>query len=463
MTTTVSSALNSSQITSLIQQAETAYALPVVTLKDQETPINTQISDLGKVQSALSSLQSALSALSDVSSLSQVSVTTNPSGIVSATASNTTTPGTYNLTGIRLAQAQTLVSSGFASETTNLGSGSIAIQISGSSAITVSITSGQSSLEGIAKAIDQANAGVEADVLYNGSAYYLELTGNNAGTANAFTVSGTGGLSSLSYHSGASGTGYFGVDQAAANASVSINGFTVTSGSNTIAGAVPGLTLSLLASGAATVQVAASNSALTQATSGVVSAINDVLGTINKYDSYNAGSGSGSTSGSATSGAGPLFGNIGLQILKERLIDAVQTAAVSGGAADSSYSSLAAAGFGLTSGGTITLSTASFQTAAKGDYGSVSSLVQSFYGTLNSVVTTALSSGSGGVVGNISSLSDTITSMNKQIAILQKQADAETLALTQQYDHAESTLSQLQTVSDFLTAYFNQTSGSSGG
>jgi 3-hydroxyisobutyrate dehydrogenase-like beta-hydroxyacid dehydrogenase len=49
--------------------------------------------------------------------------------------------------------------------------------------------------------------------------------------------------------------------------------------------------------------------------------------------------------------------------------------------------------------------------------------------------------------------------MNKQIAALQQEALQETLALTQQYGVAQATLSQLTTVSDFLSTYFKQTSG----
>jgi flagellar hook-associated protein 2 len=451
MATSVSSVLDSSQITSLIQQAETAYAAPVVALQAQEQPIQTQISDLGKVQGSLSSLQSALSSLSDLSSLAQRSVTTSPSGIVSATASNTAAPGTYELSDIHLAQSQSLVSSGFSSETTTLGSGAVAIQIGGGSATTVAISSGQSSLQGIANAIDDADAGVQANVLFDGSAYHLVLTGEASGTANTFTVSGSGALSSFSYTGASGASGGFDLAQKAANASLSLNGLAITSGSNTIGSVVPGLTFTLAASGSATVQVTASTSALSQAASGVVAAINGVLATIDQYASYNT-----------TSGAGPLFGNVGLQILQDSLVDAIQTPAVSGAAAGSAYNSLAAAGFSITSGGAIALNSASFQTAAQSDYSAVSSLVQGLYGTLNSVVTTALSSGSGGVTGEIASLNDSVTSMNKQIAILQQQAQAETLALTQQYSNAEATLSQLQTVADFLTTYFNQASGSGG-
>jgi hypothetical protein len=49
--------------------------------------------------------------------------------------------------------------------------------------------------------------------------------------------------------------------------------------------------------------------------------------------------------------------------------------------------------------------------------------------------------------------------MDKQIAALQQQATQETQLLTQQFAAAQATLNQLTTVSSFLTAYFQQTSG----
>jgi hypothetical protein len=52
--------------------------------------------------------------------------------------------------------------------------------------------------------------------------------------------------------------------------------------------------------------------------------------------------------------------------------------------------------------------------------------------------------------------------MNNQISQLQQQAQQETATLTQQFSNAQATLSQLTTVSNFLSTYFNQGSGSSG-
>jgi hypothetical protein len=49
--------------------------------------------------------------------------------------------------------------------------------------------------------------------------------------------------------------------------------------------------------------------------------------------------------------------------------------------------------------------------------------------------------------------------MNTQIVALQKLAQQQTTALTQQYAQAQATINQLSTVSNFLSTYFNQSSG----
>jgi flagellar hook-associated protein 2 len=527
----VSGVLSSSQISSLIQQESAAYQAPATALQSQEQPIQTQISDLGKVQSALSSLQTALGGLADLQTLAQNSVTTSPGDTVTATASNTAAAGTYNLSNIQLAEAQSLVSSGFSSPSSSLGAGSITLQVGSGSPVTIAIASGKDTLNGVADAINAADAGVQAAVVDGGSSYYLSLTAQNTGTANAFTVSGTGGEAGLSYSPGSKTNGLT-VSQAAADASFSLNNIPITSSSNTITNAVPGLTLTLTETGAATVTVSQDVSALDKAADGLVSALNNVLQTINQYSSY-----------SPSSGAGPLLGDIGLQILQDNLVSAI-TSQASGVAAGSPFNSLSAVGFTINSAGTISLNDQQFEAAAQSNYGAVAALLggsavadnanvavqdigaaqpgayainvtansggsvtgtvngeaatgtdgllvvtgagpaqglslqiaagatgalgqvtvsQGAYGTLNSLVNAALSNTGGGVTGQINSLNNTITSMNKQISQLQQEATQQTALLTQQYSNAQATLSQLSTVSDYLTSYLDQLNNQSNG
>ncbi|MGH7094601.1 MAG: flagellar filament capping protein FliD [Stellaceae bacterium] len=525
----VSSLLSSSQITSLIQQAQAADQAPAGVLQAQEQPIQAQITALQQVQGALSGLQSSLSGLANIQSLAQRTVNVSPTGAVQATATNAAAAGNYSLTGIHLATAENLISSGSASASGTIGSGSLSITVGSGSAINISVASGQSSLSSIASAIDQADAGVQASVVFDGSKYHLVLTGNGPGTGNAFTVSGSGALSGFSYTGGASGASGLSETQTAANASFSLNGLTITSGSNSISGVIPGLSLTLAASGNATLTISQDSTALAGAAQNLVASLNQVLSTIAKNASYNQ-----------TSGAGPLFGNVGLEIIRTDLLDAISTPPNGAASAASPYSTLSAIGFTVTSGGTVTFNSSTFQAAAQTNYGSVAALLGEFgqasnsnvsiqglgaalpgsyavsitsntsgsiigsingeaasgsggvfvvsgsgaahglalqvapgvtgdlgtvtisqgvYASLNSILNSALAGGSGSITSEITNLNSSVTAMNKQIQQILAQAQAETQLLTQQFSQAQATLNQLSTVSQFLSTYFNQTSG----
>jgi flagellar hook-associated protein 2 len=525
----VSGLLTSSQITSLIQQASAAFQLPAAALQTQETPLKAQISALGKVQGALSGLQSALAGLADVGTLAQRTVSLS-SPVVQASVTNEAAVGSYTLSGIHLASVETLISSGSSSSSGSLGSGSIAIQVGSGTTVTVNVTSGSSSLAGIAAAIDQAHVGVTASVLFDGAKYHLVLAGDHSGAASAFTVSGTGGLAGLSYNAGASGLS---LSQAATNASFSLNGLSITSGSNVIAGVVPGLSLTLAGSGSATVTVSQSVDGLDGAAQSVVQALNAALGTINQQTAF-----------SQTSGSGALLGNVGLELLRTGILNALTAPLGFGGNAGSPFTSLSSVGFGITSGGTVSFNDSTFQAAAKANYTAVAALLgsagiasnaavsvagvaaappgtyavavtgnsdgtvvgtvnglaasgtggvmvvtdpatlhgltvqvqpgvtgplgtvtisQGLFASLSSLVSSALASGSGSVTGMIGNLNQTIVSMDKQISALLLEASQETQVLTAQFSAAQATLSQLGTVSNFLTTFFHQSSGGSGG
>jgi flagellar hook-associated protein 2 len=361
LTGVTSGVLTSSEISSLIQQASAAYDAPITALQKAEQPISTKISALGQVQSSLSSLQSALSSLADVQSLAQRSVTSS-SNDVTASVTNAAAIGNYTLSNIHLASAETLLSSGYQSASGALGAGSLTIQVGSGAATTLTIASGQDNLAGIAAAINQADLGVSANVVFNGTKYSLMLTSNATGAANAFTVSGSGGLAAFSYSSGGSGGSGLTEETTASNASFSLNGISITSGSNTISGAITGLTLTLAASGSAAVSVAANVSPVVQAAQSVVSALNNAVGTIDKYASYNP-----------TSGAGPLLGDVGLQIVRTDLLNAISSSY--NGSTSGGFGSLGSVGFSITSGGQVALDTTKLTSAAETNYGAVAGLL----------------------------------------------------------------------------------------
>jgi len=371
---TVTSPLSSDQITSLIQQASANYQRPANALLAQEKPVQAQISALGQVQSALSSLQSALSAVGSLSEVSQRSVTSSPNGVVQATATNDAAAGTYVLSNIQLAQSETLLSTGFPNSSGSLGAGSLTFQVGTADPITVNIAAGQDTLSGVATAINQANIGVQAAVLFDGTSYHLEFTGTT-GAANAFTVSGSGSLSGLNY--GGSGTGLTQI-QTASDAQFSLNGVAITSGSNNISGALPGLTFSLAASGSATVTVSQDVSGLDQAANNVVGALNQVLGAISKNASYDP-----------TSGAGPLLGDFNVEVLRSQLLNAISSPVTTPASSGGGQTSLSNIGFSITSGGSIAFDDTAFKSAAQTDYAAVASLLGNIGTASNSRVSVA--------------------------------------------------------------------------
>lgn len=385
MSVSLSGLVSGIDVQSLISNLSAAYQQPITLLQNQEQSYQTSLSAWGTLQSSLSSLQSALGALQNLGSSNNRSVSLSNSGVATASVTNGAQLGSYSLSNIVLAQSQSIYSSSFASASnTAVGTGTLQIQVGSGAVSNIVIDSGNDTLNGIAGAINQANLGVNAAVINDGSGYRLTLTGTGTGVNNAFTVAvsgASGSLAELSYSPGASGG--MTLSQAAQNASLSINGLAVTSSSNTVSGAIPGVTLNLQTSGSTTLQVSASNSAFVSAVQSFTSAFNKTMGTINQLTAYNAQTGSG----------GPLLGSAAVQGLRTQLLNLISGPGL-GVSSGSAYNSLGAVGLGLTSSGTITLNTGTLSTALNSDYQTVLGLFSQAGSTSSSNVQFISASGS---------------------------------------------------------------------
>ncbi|AEK58126.1 flagellar filament capping protein FliD [Acidithiobacillus caldus] len=385
MSVSLSGLVSGIDVQSLISNLSAAYQQPITLLQKQEQSYQTSLSAWGTLQSSLSSLQSALGALQNLGSSNNRSVSLSNAGVATASVTNGAQLGSYSLSNIVLAQSQSIYSSSFASASnTAVGTGTLQIQVGSGAVSNIVINGGNDTLNGIASAINQANLGVNAAVINDGSGYRLTLTGTGTGVNNAFTVAvsgASGSLAELSYSPGASGG--MTLSQAAQNASLSINGLAVTSSSNTVSGAIPGVTLNLQTSGSTTLQVSASNSAFVSAVQSFTSAFNKTMGTINQLTAYNAQTGSG----------GPLLGSAAVQGLRTQLLNLISGPGL-GVSAGSAYNSLGAVGLGLTSSGTITLNTGTLSTALNSDYQTVLGLFSQAGSTSSSNVQFVSASGS---------------------------------------------------------------------
>jgi len=113
------------------------------------------------------------------------------SDIISATASNSASGGSYSITVSSLAQARSMASSGFTDPSSvKTGTGTITITTGGGDPVVITIDDINNTLSGIRDAVNNAGASVTATIINDGSLtpYRLLITGDEAGTANAFTI-----------------------------------------------------------------------------------------------------------------------------------------------------------------------------------------------------------------------------------------------------------------------------------
>jgi flagellar hook-associated protein 2 len=155
----------------------------------------TKQSAFGGVEARLSSFRGALSRLSSLgnSALRGKIASSSDEDILTATANSKATNGTYKLKVTSLATAHTLSSQTFASDESELALGTLTLQVGSGTAVNIAIDSSNNSLNGLAEAINNSDAGVNASVIRDESSatkpYRLLLTSKNTGEDYAITVS----------------------------------------------------------------------------------------------------------------------------------------------------------------------------------------------------------------------------------------------------------------------------------
>jgi flagellar hook-associated protein 2 len=439
-------------VSSLVSQLVTAtYANQVANNASQTAAVTAQISALGTLKSALSTFQGALAALDTPASFNALTATSSDQSAFTATADSSAVAGTYSVGISQLAQAQQLVSTAFtAGNNATIGTGTLTLSLGGQS-VNVAIDSTDNTLAGIVTAINSAtgNPGITATIVQGLDGAHLVLASTLTGAGNTIQVSasgGDGGLAQLAYSTSASGI----YTQASApqNAIVNIAGISYQSASNTVTGAISGVTLSLAAittaTSNATVTVADDTATAASNISNFVGAYNTLVQQFSSLGGYDASSGS----------AGPMLGNALLSGLENQIGNVVH-GLISGGS--SGDNSLASIGVTTQSDGTLALSASALQNALSSNFSTVSQLFSSSNGIaaqLNTQLTSALASS-----GPVDSYSQTLVQQNsaltQQSANLTNEENALTASMTQQFSALNTLLSSLQTTSAYLTQAFS--------
>jgi len=226
---------------------------PKQTQIDSATKTNSlKISGVGSLKSALTAFQTAMTNLSSKTNpaFAGFTATSGNADILSATSDSTAVSGKYNVVVSKLATGSKIASASFAGGAASaIPSGTLKISQNGTD-YNVDIPAGatlQSTRDAINKA--QGANGISANIVTDSSgSSRLVISSSKTGAGSDLSVSGIAGLEidgtqplGTSPAAGASGA----VNGVAQDAQLTIDGLTVTSKSNTVSGAISGLTLNL--------------------------------------------------------------------------------------------------------------------------------------------------------------------------------------------------------------------------
>ncbi len=384
-------------------------------LQSVETPWKTQLTALTSKDTTLTSLGTQLATLStDLQNLTDFSGTmayktgssSDTNVLTLSSASAIAVAGTHTISVQNLAQTSSAASDAVKASDTLTGGITFQVGTSGSWR-TVNVGDGftAATLSGLSAAINNASVGVTASVLTNADGTQrLSLVSQTSGSAGEITIATT----ATSSHSATtlvdsttadtkSGLGLATI-QDGKNATITVDGVSgITSASNTVANAIPGVTFQLLSTGAAssdgtpeTVQVVIDND-----TTSIETAINTFVTDYNTtMKAINAQEGKDSSGNPE-----PLYGTSVLAQLQEGLLSAVSSSFGS-----NTINSLISLGItaNASADGTISLDADTLSSALNTNFAQVVSLFQDT-GSFGSTFTNTLnglgnSSAEGGAI-----------------------------------------------------------------
>lgn len=434
-----------SQILTLIMTQESR---PLEALQNRQSALQTRSNTFGTLASKVSALQTAASRLSTTADLTAQTATSSNAANVTAEAGTGAQNGRYDVVVNSLARAQVTASATTApdADSTVVASGGTLVL----NGVTVTL-SGAVTLRGLADAINAtSNPPARASVIQSGpSSYRLVLSAVETGTANAFTVTnnltgGTGIAFGDADSDGVSGDSAADNAVQASDASLTVNNIAVTSTTNTIANAVPGVTLNLLREApGSTIAIDVLNdaTALKDRLRSFVTQYNDLLKFTNDQ-------GKSAANGDTTS--------IGRDPLLRQLRDQIRSSVVSEYATGGAYTSLSQVGVTLSRTGQMEFDEAAFSTAVANGTADIDRLFANDGAGVFASIDTALdryTQTDGLLKGVTKQLTDQSSRLSDQIASMQERLSVRRAALQKEFIAADQAMTQLKSQSSSLANF----------
>lgn len=165
---------------SIISSLMAVEQRPLQSMGVKKSGYQAELSVFGKLKSSLATLSTAAGALKDITTQT-MKASSSDTSVLSATATSSAAAGTYSIQVSQLATAQSIYSSTFASETSEVADLSgvttqkLKIQVGSATAQEITIDATNNSLSGIRDAINAVDAGVTASTINAG----FEISGAN--------------------------------------------------------------------------------------------------------------------------------------------------------------------------------------------------------------------------------------------------------------------------------------------
>ncbi len=297
---------------------------------------------------------------------------TDTNQVVTLDTTSQAASGTFSLTVNQLARESKLISEGFAETTSTVPQGILEITV-GSTTTEITIDSTNNTLDGLRLAINNSGADVSASFLNDGSAtnpVKLLVSGTKTGADNSVSVSLKQGF----IGGGTQEVLAFTETQSAQNASLVIDGVSITKSSNTVTDVLNGAVLNLKSAGSGIITLSSDQEAIKEKINNFVNGYNDITLFLNEQQFLNPD----------TFTTGVLFGNFTVQNLQQSLRNTVsgQVAGVEG-----TFSFLSQVGIRTQTDGTLSVDDAVLTDALTTDISNVSQLFSSKGTTTNNDVT----------------------------------------------------------------------------
>lgn len=448
-------------VTALVNSDKLAKQTQITT---QTKLVTTKLSGIGTLKSAMSAFQTALTNLgkTDTPAFAGYAAKASDATKLTVTSDNSAVPGNYSINVTKLATSSSVATASFASGSTSaIPSGDLTLTQNGIDT-TISIPAG-ATLASVAKQINaqSSTSKISANVITDDNGSRLVFTSTVTGKGTDITASSTTvpefniAANAKLVPGDTTSSGY--ISALADDASLTINGLTVTSASNTIDKSLGGVSMTLLATGASTIAVSTNTDGLKTSLQSFVDSYNAVVKAIATVTTATI-----SDTPDATTGATVTPAALTGDAMPRSILSAIRNELVTTGAAGnlSVLSQL-----GITTGqsdGTLTLDSTKFTAAM--NQGLAGDVQQLFSGT---------GDGSNGLIKRMTAaitpytqtggIFDTRTSsLNKQQTDLQSEQTALdlrvtnlTATLTAKYNAMDLLVGQLKASATSITSFFD--------